>query len=126
MISLDTHVLLWWTLEPKRLSTAARRAIDAAEVLGVAAIVFWEVALLTRKRKLDLGSTVEEWTRDVLSLPRIAIRDLTPVIAVRAEALKMHADPADRFLVATALEHGESLVTSDGLIRKAGLVHTIW
>jgi PIN domain nuclease of toxin-antitoxin system len=126
MIGLDTHVLLWWTLEPKRLSTAARRAIDAAEVLGVAAIVFWEVAFLTRRRKLNLGSTVEAWTRDVLSLPRIAIRDLTPVIAVRAEALKMHADPADRFLVATALEHGESLVTSDGLIRKAKLVHTIW
>lgn len=126
MIALDTHVLLWWTLEPKRLSAAARRAIDDADTLGVSSIVFWEVALLARKRKVELGTSVEEWSRDVLSLPRVVTLDLTPPIALRAEALKMHPDPADRFLVATALEHAVSLVTSDALIRKSKLVPTIW
>jgi PIN domain nuclease of toxin-antitoxin system len=126
VIALDTHVVLWWTLEPKRLSAAARRAIEDSETLGVAAIVFWEVALLTRKRKVELGTTAEEWARDVLSLPRVVAHDLTPAIALRAERLKMHPDPADRFLVATALEHDLSLVTSDALIRRSKLVRTIW
>jgi PIN domain nuclease of toxin-antitoxin system len=126
MIALDTHVVLWWTLEPKRLSAAARRALDEADTLGISAIVFWEVALLARKRKLALGTTADEWSRDVLSLPRVVAHDLTPAIALRAEALKMHPDPADRFLVATALEHGLTLVTSDALIRKSKVVSTLW
>lgn len=126
MIALDTHVLLWWTLEPKRLSTAARRAIDDADALGVSSIVFWEIALLARKRKVQLGTSVDEWSRDLLSLPRAVALDLTPAIALRAEALKMHPDPADRFIVATALEHAVILVTSDGLIKRSKLVPTIW
>ncbi len=71
MIALDTHVLLWWTLEPKRLSAPARRAIEDADALAVSAIVFWEVALLARKRKVMLGTSAEEWAREVLSLPRL-------------------------------------------------------
>jgi PIN domain nuclease of toxin-antitoxin system len=125
-VALDTHVVLWWTLEPKRLSAAARRAIEDAEALGISAIVFWEVALLTRKRKVELGTTAEEWARDVLSLPRVLAHDVTPAVALRAETLKMHPDPADRLLVATALEHGLSLVTSDALIRRSKLVRTVW
>ena len=126
MIALDTHVLLWWTLEPKRLSAPARRAIDHADALGVSSIVFWEVALLARKGKIELGTNAEEWARELLSLPRVVTLDLTPAIALRAEALKMHPDPADRFLVATALEHALSLVTSDALIKKSKLVPTVW
>ena len=126
MITLDTHALLWWTLAPGELSSAARRAIDATETLGVSAIVFWEVALLARKRKIDLGTTATEWARDVLSLPRIVALDITPAIALRAEALAMHADPADRLIVASALVSESPLVTRDALIKKAKLLTTIW
>ena len=126
MIVLDTHVVLWWTLEPERLSKAARRAIDEAEVLGTPAVIFWEVALLARKRRIKLGVSALEWTRDVLTLPRIQTLVLTPEIAVAAESLEMQPDPADRFIVATAVHHQAALVTGDKLIRSAKLVNTIW
>lgn len=126
MIVLDTHAVLWWTLEPQRLSKAAQRAINHADSLGVPAIVFWEVALLTRKRRIRLGATALEWTRDVCSLSRVEALDLTPEIAVLAESLAMQADPADRFIVGTALHHNAALVSGDEAIHAAKLVTIIW
>ena len=126
MIALDTHVLVWWTLSPVRLGKRAAAAIRGADRLGVPAIVFWEVALLARKGKLNLGTSTAEWTRSVLSLPRIEPLPLTPAIAMAADALAMHPDPADRFIVATAIEHGIDLVTADRQIWKAKLVPTLW
>ena len=51
---------------------------------------------------------------------------LTTEISLRADALDMHPDPADRFIVATALHHRARLVTKDKLIRPLGLVKTVW
>ena len=126
VIALDTHVVLWWTLSPAFLSRRAAAAIGAADRLGVPAIVFWEVALLSRKGKVNLGTTVEDWTGSVLALPRIEPLSLTAGIALAADSLAMHPDPADRFIVATALEHGVALVTADRQITKAKLVRTVW
>ncbi|HEY4185244.1 MAG TPA: type II toxin-antitoxin system VapC family toxin [Polyangia bacterium] len=126
MIALDTHALLWWTLDPKQLSRRAQRTIDESDRLGVPTIVFWEVALLARRKRIALPMSVREWTRSVLSHSRVESLPLTAEIAVEAEELAMHADPADRFIVATARRHGCSLVTKDVLIHKAGLAAVVW
>ncbi len=42
---------------------------------------------------------------------------LTPVLAVAAEQLDMHPDPAERFIVASAAHHHATLVTKDALIQ---------
>jgi len=62
----------------------------------------------------------------VLSVPRVIALPLTPSIAVRADGLEMHADPADRFIVATALEHGAKLATKDKALRRLRGVRTVW
>jgi PIN domain nuclease of toxin-antitoxin system len=126
LIALDTHALIWWTRSPQHLGEGAVRAISHADRLGVPAIVFWEVALLARKKKVELGTSVGEWLRETLSLPRIEPLPLTAEIAVAAEGLHMHSDPADRFIVATALQHRIALVSKDRLIAGAGLISTIW
>lgn len=51
---------------------------------------------------------------------------LTPSIAVRADGLDMHTDPADRFIVATAIEHGAKLATKDEALRRLRSVSTLW
>jgi PIN domain nuclease of toxin-antitoxin system len=126
VIALDTHALLWWTLDPGRLGKAASRAIDSADTLGIPAIVFWEVALLSRKKRIDLGTTLSEWAQEVISIPRVQPLDLTAEIALAAESLKMHADPADRFIVATAIHYRSALVTGDVSIRRTKLLTTLW
>jgi PIN domain nuclease of toxin-antitoxin system len=126
VIVLDTHALLLWLGSPDRLGRLAARAIASVDVLGIPSIVFWEAALLARRGRVDLGLGSEAWMRLVLSLPRAEPLPLTPQIAVAADGLAMHADPADRFIVATAIHHDAAVVTRDRLIRDTGLVTTIW
>jgi PIN domain nuclease of toxin-antitoxin system len=79
-----------------------------------------------RKRRLDLGMPVAAWTRAIQTIPRVQALPLTADIAVLADGLKMHADPADRFIAATALQHDVPLVSKDRLIRALRFVETVW
>lgn len=126
MIVLDTHALVWWLEEGDRLSRAARRAIEEADRVLVPAIVFWEVALLARHGRIELGRPVAEWVRLVLSLSRVEVAPFTPELAVGSVELEMHADPADRFIACTALAHGAPLVTKDRHLRKLRGLRTVW
>lgn len=126
MVAVDTHALLWWTLEPAKLSARARAALDGAERIAVPVIVFWEVALLARLGKITLGSSAADWLREVRSIARIEQLPLTAEIAVAADGLAMHPDPADRFIVATAIQQQLALVTKDKAIQSAKVVATIW
>ena len=126
MIVLDTYAAVLWTADPGKLGKKAAAAIDQADVVGIPTIVFWEVALLVRKGKLKWGISVQEWAKSVMSLSRVHPLPLTVEIALAAEALAIHPDPADRFIVATAQHFGAALVTKDDLIRSQGAVTTIW
>jgi PIN domain nuclease of toxin-antitoxin system len=81
---------------------------------------------LVRKLRLDLGMPIREWAGVILAIPRIEALPLTPEIAVVADALAMHADPVDRFVVATALRYGAPLITKDRALRRLRFVKTIW
>jgi PIN domain nuclease of toxin-antitoxin system len=125
---LDTHTLVWWSQEPALLGAEAARAVARADQLVVPSICFWEVALLVRKHRLVLkrGQPVHEWAAEVLEIHRVHAEPLTPELAIAADALEMHADPADRFIVATAMAYRASIVTKDGLLASLPGVKTIW
>lgn len=115
---LDTHTLVWSVEERPRLGTGAKRTINIAARLSnvaVSAISPWEVALLVSKGRLHLSTDVMVWVRDALSKPGVSLIALEPEIAVASTRLpfEMHADPADRILVATARHMGATLVTAD-------------
>ena len=128
MIVLDTATWIWRASDPKRLSTKARRAIDEAERAFVSAISVWEVAMLVARRRIQLDRSVEQWVDIALALPTIQLAPLEPAIAVRSTKLpgEFHSDPADRMIVATALENGASVVTPDERIRSYPHVQCIW
>lgn len=126
MIVLDTHAVVWWAGDPGRLSAEAAAALDKAERIGLPAIVFWEAALLVRKGRLDLGMSAREWAERIQLIPRVDALPLTPEIAVVADSLRMHPDPADRCIVATAILHRVPLVTKDRSLRRLKIVKTIW
>lgn len=115
MIILDTHVLLWLLFDDRRLGRQTRQVIDRTWPAGeaaVSAITFWEVAMLHNKERLALLADIGSWRMSLLEEGLVEV----PVdggIAVRAGLLQeMHGDPADRIIVATALE-GHRLVTAD-------------
>lgn len=126
MVVLDTHAAVWWTTEPARLSARATAAIASADRIGIPSIVFWEAALLVRKKRLQLDLPVAEWAERVQLIPRVEGLPLTTEVALAADALVMHPDPADRFIVAAARACGARLVTKDTAIRSRRIVKTVW
>ena len=90
--------------------------------LGVSVISIWEIALLASKGRIGLGMPVREWINAALDGPGFAVMALEPGIAVESCVLRgeFHADPADRFLVATGRVKNAVIVTRDKRILKYG------
>lgn len=63
MILLDTHVVLWLTSDPARLSGKARTAIEVSrkngDGLAICDITFLELATLAGKGRIHLGMSLE-------------------------------------------------------------------
>ena len=126
---LDTHTWLWRLLDPDRVSQAAEKAIaDRESELFLSPITLWETLILSRKGRLSLRPSPGEWILDALRRSAPSAVPLNHGIAMRSEALGGFAsgDPADRFLVATALEHDLTLVTADGAMHDFPPLTTLW
>lgn len=132
-VLLDTHVVLWWQAGGARLSGNAAREIARADALLVSPITCWEISVLHARGRVALDRTLYLWVRDLLGQERVEVASLSPQGAVAAGLLGgsgFHADPADRFLYATASELAVPFVTKDAAIRKharaARDVRTVW
>ncbi len=128
MIVLDTHVWIWYASEDPQLSRRAAARIRRAEALGVHPVSCWEVAMLANTGRLKLSIDLTRWIGDALERPGIELLPFTPAAAIRAAGLggSFPGDPADRFIVGTALELGVPLVTRDQRITRWGQIETIW
>ena len=117
-VLLDTHVLVWHMEGSRKIGKWTQAAVEKAaesDAALVSAITPWEIALLVSKGRLKLGTDVMDWLRDALANPGLHVAPLEPEIAVASTRLPfdIHADPADRILVATARHLGATFVTAD-------------
>lgn len=119
---LDTHVILWWQRDDRRLKKAAREAIAAADLVYVSAVSGWEVMI-----KIALGRLRLDEPFPAL----LAADDFTelPLTLAHANALGTlpphHADPFDRAIVAQALSERATIVTHDRAFEPYG-AQVIW
>ena len=118
-VLLDTHFVLWVSIEQSRLSAAAIDFLNSAEVqpwFSVASI--WEIAIKTGLRRPGFRVDVAQLRLNLLdngyseleitSAHAMAVADLPPI----------HRDPFDRLLVAQATVEGIQLLTSDATLAK--------
>jgi PIN domain nuclease of toxin-antitoxin system len=116
---LDTHCWIW--LQSGQLDKFSQgslkeiRQAGAVGTLRVSIISVWEIALLESKGRVRIHMDCLEWVRRALETPGLSLVPLTPEIAVESTRLpgNIHADPADRILVATARNLGARLMTRD-------------
>ena len=120
MILLDTCALIWWTLDPDRLSAAARRSCNTIIRRGalVSSISFWEIGIKIKKKKLMAGISLEDYIDRVRSMGTVTIVPVDENIWLASVELDWdHRDPADRVIVSTARMNKSSIVTSDAVMR---------
>jgi len=130
MILLDTHVVLWLTSEPTKLSGKARTAIEDARAngngLAISDITLLELATLANKGRIRLDISLETFLFEVEA--RFVVLPISGRACARAAELPAAypKDPADRIIAATALVEGLSLITADRDIRLSKTLRTIW
>jgi PIN domain nuclease of toxin-antitoxin system len=126
---LDTHIALWLDGGDPRLSTATRALIEGCWQGGgticLSAVTAWEITLLVDTGRLTLDLPAEEWVDRFLDRPGLAAVPLGHRAASRAYRLDRfeHRDPADRLLIATAIELACPLVTYDERIARFARRH---
>jgi PIN domain nuclease of toxin-antitoxin system len=126
---LDTHVVLWLDSGDQRLSPATRALIDgnwqAGGTIYLSAVTAWEIALLVDTGRIELDLPAEAWVERFLDRPGIEAAPLGHRAACRAYQLPQleHRDPADRLLIATAIELACPLVTYDERIERFATSH---
>jgi PIN domain nuclease of toxin-antitoxin system len=129
VIVLDTHALLWWALDPQRLSEKAAETCARVERDGgfASAISIWELAIKVKRGKLELPLSIEEFTK---RLETGGVVELLPVDTktwLRSASLEWeHRDPADRVIVATALEKGLPILTKDATLHAFREANCVW
>ena len=118
---LDTHIWLWSLLDPSRLSRRVRTAVRrTANELWLSPISVWELLVLAERGRMRLDAEPRRWLAEALSKTPAQEATLNFEVAVRSrEILLPHPDPADRFLVATALVYDLTLVTADEILLQA-------
>jgi PIN domain nuclease of toxin-antitoxin system len=123
---LDTHIALWLDSGDARLRESTRERIDECWREGgtifLSAISAWEIALLVDAGRIEIDVPVASWVSRFLGRKGIKAAPLTCGAASSAYKLYHleHRDPADRLLIATAIELGCPLVTYDDRIEKFG------
>ena len=126
---LDTHIALWLDTGDDRLRSSTRALIDECWQSGgtiyLSAVTAWEIALLIDIGRIELDLPVEEWITRFVQRPGIDPAPLSHHAASRSCRLHhlQHRDPADRLLIATAIELASPLVTYDDRILRFARRH---
>lgn len=117
MIVLDTAALIYWTALPDMLSEPARRAIAESDSIVVSSISIWEIALKSKRGRIDLPVPPDEYIDRLRKVENLEIRAVDMESWLAAVNLDWkHRDPADRVIVATATLLDCPLISSDRVI----------
>lgn len=130
-ILLDTHILIWWRLDSKKLSRSQVARLqdleNRQEPVAISAITLWEIAMLSMRGRIEIGDPPDVWLEEIEEHALIEVLPLTARIAAESVRLgtDFHNDPADQMIVATARLHGLPLMTADERILRWGKVSVL-
>ena len=112
---LDTHIWVWSVAEDSRLTDMVRRVLgDPLHELWISSISTWEVLILAERGRLVLDPDARSWVRQALSDAPVREAPVTIDVALASRSVRLdNQDPADRFIAASAMVFGLTLVTVD-------------
>ena len=125
---VDSHALLWFITEDKRLSSVAEQILDRAEVgevmVFVPTIVLAEINNIVRKKNLEI--TIEEILDRIEQGDGLAIAAFDLTVFQTMLRLPQNWEIHDRIIAATAVYSEAKLITRDEVLRNADEIETLW
>ncbi len=124
---LDTHVLLWFRIQPESLGPKTLKLLsNRKNELAISVISALEIAQLSFKNRITLPKAPDTWFEDSLRHFNTRAHPLTPEIAAESYRIPepFHPDSADRILVASARVESHTLITADRRILDYSEVRT--
>jgi PIN domain nuclease of toxin-antitoxin system len=124
-ILLDTCAAIYiMENEPMRQAAidAVDQAYDRGEKVFVSPITAWEAGMLASKGRFRSRFSAQRWWALLLALPQIEIADLPALVLLESSFLpgRIHRDPMDRAIAATAREYGFTVMTRDAVLLDYG------
>jgi PIN domain nuclease of toxin-antitoxin system len=121
MLLLDTHTWFWSLASPDLLGRKVRsQLLQKRGQVWLSPISVWELLVLAERGRVRLDAEPRLWVREALERAPLQEAALNHEVALRSREVALpHQDPADRFLVATALVYGLTLVTADDTLIEA-------
>lgn len=115
MYLLDTCTLIWLVSQQDSLTETVKNTLrNNVGNLYVSAISAFEIAIKTVKGKLELPLPPDEWFKEAVRFHGIGEIPITSNIACKSALLpRLHNDPCDRIIVATALLEDMKIITKD-------------
>ena len=110
----DTCALIWLATGDAKLSRVARNVIRDAELLCFSSISIWEIARKVKAGELEIPVSPAMFADMLIKRYGMKQLPLHNAIMFSSSALpEIHKDPADRFIIATALLNDCVIVTGD-------------
>jgi PIN domain nuclease of toxin-antitoxin system len=125
---VDTHIVIWWLTDDRKLSKEHARVLDRCERsgtnVGLSAISLWETAKLVERGRLELAQSIDECLEQLESSALLRILPIDARIAVESTRLgaRFPHDPVDQIIAATARCNGLVLLTADRRVIESGVV----
>lgn len=120
---LDTHALVWWITDDRRLGRRARAAIGEGDVL-VSVVSLWEIEIKRGLGRIDADT--KAILDEVSRTEGFHLLEVGPShIASLVDLPPLHRDPFDRMLVAQALREDVALLSRDRGLRRYP-IEVVW
>jgi PIN domain nuclease of toxin-antitoxin system len=127
----DTHAVIWYLFDDRRLSAPARavieRAASSGDTVGMSALTIVEIIYLVERGRIPADALRRLETRLASGSAVLVVLPLdhptAPAVA-RVDRARVPELP-DRLIAATALRHGVPLLTRDARIQSSAVL-TIW
>lgn len=113
---LDTHILIWWAEDNKKLKSQHKEIIaDPENMIFVSVVSVWEVIIKTKLKKIRLKTSVDK----IIERYDFNVIDIKMEHILALNKLKdYHKDPFDRLLIVQSKVEDLTLLTDDKLINQ--------
>ncbi len=111
---IDTHILIWFTEDSKKLSKNHADIItNPKNVIYVSSVTLWEIAIKSSLNKLDLAFPFNDLNNQLNNHGFLVLNQDFEDLKTLTSLPFHHGDPFDRLIIAQAITKNVTLIAHD-------------